>query len=58
MIQELIHYLNYIKHTWITIIGGDHNLAGRIGGSTVDILEGPVHIIRRQVVMLGGSPFE
>jgi hypothetical protein len=39
MIQELIHYLNYIKHTWITIIGGDHNLAGIIDGNTVDILE-------------------
>ena len=39
MIQELIHYLNYIKHTWITIIGGDHNLVGRIDGNTVDILE-------------------
>lgn len=39
MIQELIHYLNDIKHTWITIIGGDHNLAGRIDGNTVDILE-------------------
>ena len=39
MIQELIHYLNYIKHTWITIIGGDHNFAGIIDGNTVDILE-------------------
>jgi hypothetical protein len=39
MIQELIHYLNDIKHTWITIIGGDHNLARRIDGNTVDILE-------------------
>jgi hypothetical protein len=37
--EELIHYLNYIKHTWITIIGGDHNLAGKIDGNTVDILE-------------------
>lgn len=39
MIQELIHYLSHIKHTWITIIGGDHKLAERIDANTVDILE-------------------
>ncbi|PQE17585.1 incA domain-containing protein [Rutstroemia sp. NJR-2017a WRK4] len=39
MTQELIHYLHHIKNTWITIIGGDYNLAEGIDANTVELLE-------------------
>ena len=42
MIQELIRYLNNIKHTQMTIISSDQNLVELIDANTVYLLEGRV----------------